>query len=245
MMMALGHAYAGERAAVGTSGGGFSLMVEGLSLAGQAELPIVVVLGQRTGPSTGLPTYTAQADLRLRPQRRARRVPARRRRPRRRRAGLRLEHAGDGRWPGSTSCRSSCSATGRSTTTRRASTGTPSPTCRGWSRGSGTASRSGAPTTCPSPPAPARARRAREAAWPPAPAARGRRPRLQALPAHRGRHLPARLPRARGRRGQGQQLHARRVRHHDGGPGAHGAHAGQVGRARASRWRRSWTACRR
>jgi 2-oxoglutarate ferredoxin oxidoreductase subunit alpha len=63
VMMALGHAYAGERAAVGTSGGGFALMVEGLSLAGQAELPIVVVLGQRTGPATGLPTYTAQADL--------------------------------------------------------------------------------------------------------------------------------------------------------------------------------------
>jgi 2-oxoglutarate ferredoxin oxidoreductase subunit alpha len=63
IMMALGHAYAGERAAVGTSGGGFCLMVEGLSQSGQAELPIVVVLGQRTGPSTGLPTYTAQADL--------------------------------------------------------------------------------------------------------------------------------------------------------------------------------------
>lgn len=63
MLMALGHAYAGERAAVGTAGGGFSLMVEGLSLAGQAELPVVVVLGQRTGPATGLPTYTAQADL--------------------------------------------------------------------------------------------------------------------------------------------------------------------------------------
>jgi 2-oxoglutarate ferredoxin oxidoreductase subunit alpha len=63
MMMALGHAYAGERAAVGTSGGGFALMVEGLSMAGQAELPIVVVLGQRPGPSTGLPTYTAQGDL--------------------------------------------------------------------------------------------------------------------------------------------------------------------------------------
>jgi 2-oxoglutarate/2-oxoacid ferredoxin oxidoreductase subunit alpha len=63
MMMALGHAYAGQRAAVGTSGGGFCLMTEGLSQAGQAELPIVVVLGQRTGPSTGLPTYSAQADL--------------------------------------------------------------------------------------------------------------------------------------------------------------------------------------
>jgi 2-oxoglutarate ferredoxin oxidoreductase subunit alpha len=63
VMMALGHAYAGERAAVGTSGGGFALMVEGLSLAGQAELPIVFVLGQRPGPATGLPTYTAQGDL--------------------------------------------------------------------------------------------------------------------------------------------------------------------------------------
>jgi 2-oxoglutarate ferredoxin oxidoreductase subunit alpha len=63
MMMALGHAYAGERAAVGTSGGGFALMVEGLSMAGQAELPVVVMLGQRPGPSTGLPTYTAQGDL--------------------------------------------------------------------------------------------------------------------------------------------------------------------------------------
>jgi 2-oxoglutarate ferredoxin oxidoreductase subunit alpha len=63
ILMALGHAYAGERAAVGTSGGGFALMVEGLSMAGQAELPIVVVLGQRPGPSTGLPTYTAQGDL--------------------------------------------------------------------------------------------------------------------------------------------------------------------------------------
>jgi len=63
MLMALGHAYAGERAAVGTSGGGFALMVEGLSMAGQAELPIVVVLGQRPGPSTGLPTYTSQTEL--------------------------------------------------------------------------------------------------------------------------------------------------------------------------------------
>ncbi len=63
MLMALGHAFAGERVAVGTSGGGFSLMVEGLSLTGQAELPVVVVLGQRAGPSTGLPTYTAQSDL--------------------------------------------------------------------------------------------------------------------------------------------------------------------------------------
>jgi len=63
MTMALGHAYMGVKTAVGTSGGGFSLMVEGLGLAGQAELPVVVVMGQRSGPSTGMPTYTAQTDL--------------------------------------------------------------------------------------------------------------------------------------------------------------------------------------
>lgn len=63
MLMAEGFAYAGIKAAVGTSGGGFCLMTEGLSLAGQAEMPVVIMMGQRTGPSTGLPTYTAQADL--------------------------------------------------------------------------------------------------------------------------------------------------------------------------------------
>jgi len=65
MLMALGFSYAGRRVAVGTSGGGFCLMTEGLSLAGMAELPIVIVVSQRTGPSTGLPTYTGQADLRF------------------------------------------------------------------------------------------------------------------------------------------------------------------------------------
>ena len=63
ILMAQGFAYEGVKAAVGTSGGGFCLMTEGLSLAGMAEMPIVIMLGQRTGPSTGLPTYTAQADL--------------------------------------------------------------------------------------------------------------------------------------------------------------------------------------
>lgn len=62
-LMALGCAYAGKRAAVGTSGGGFCLMTETLSLAGQAELPFTIVLGQRTGPSTGLPTYSCQTEL--------------------------------------------------------------------------------------------------------------------------------------------------------------------------------------
>lgn len=63
VMMALGFACAGERAAVGTSGGGFCLMTEGMSLAGMAEIPLVIVLGQRAGPSTGIPTYTAQTEL--------------------------------------------------------------------------------------------------------------------------------------------------------------------------------------
>jgi len=65
MLMALGLSYAGKKTAVGTSGGGFCLMTEGFSLAGGAEVPIVVVMGQRTGPSTGLPTYTGQTDLRF------------------------------------------------------------------------------------------------------------------------------------------------------------------------------------
>ncbi|MDD5584026.1 MAG: 2-oxoacid:acceptor oxidoreductase subunit alpha [Candidatus Omnitrophica bacterium] len=63
MMMAMGFAYMGERVAVGSSGGGFCLMTEGLSFSGMSELPVVIVLGQRTGPSTGLPTYTAQTEL--------------------------------------------------------------------------------------------------------------------------------------------------------------------------------------
>jgi len=63
MLMAQGFAYAGLKAAVGTSGGGFCLMTEGLSLAGMAEMPVVIMMGQRTGPSTGLPTYTSQSDL--------------------------------------------------------------------------------------------------------------------------------------------------------------------------------------
>jgi 2-oxoglutarate ferredoxin oxidoreductase subunit alpha len=63
ILMALGCSYAGSRAAVGTSGGGFCLMTEALSLSGIAELPVLIVLGQRTGPSTGLATYSAQSDL--------------------------------------------------------------------------------------------------------------------------------------------------------------------------------------
>ena len=65
MLMALGFSFAGKKTAVGTSGGGFCLMTEGFSLAGSSEVPVVVVMGQRTGPSTGLPTYTGQTDLRF------------------------------------------------------------------------------------------------------------------------------------------------------------------------------------
>jgi len=61
--MTIGAASAGVRAMCGTSGGGFSLMVEALGLAGMIEVPIVVVESQRTGPSTGLPTKTEQGDL--------------------------------------------------------------------------------------------------------------------------------------------------------------------------------------
>ncbi len=61
--MALGASYGGVRAMTGTSGGGFSLMVEGLGLAGMTETPLVIVNGQRPGPATGLPTRTEQGDL--------------------------------------------------------------------------------------------------------------------------------------------------------------------------------------
>src|SRR3989304_794835 len=61
--MAIGASYAGARAMVATSGGGFALMVEGLSLAGMVETPVVVALGMRPGPATGLPTRTGQEDL--------------------------------------------------------------------------------------------------------------------------------------------------------------------------------------
>lgn len=61
--MALGAAFAGKRAAVGTSGGGFALMTEALSLACQAEVPILIIESQRGGPSTGMPTYNLQGDL--------------------------------------------------------------------------------------------------------------------------------------------------------------------------------------
>jgi 2-oxoglutarate ferredoxin oxidoreductase subunit alpha len=64
-LMAIGANYQGVRAACGTSGGGFSLMVEGLGLAAIAEVPMVYVNVQRAGPATGLPTWSGQGDLRF------------------------------------------------------------------------------------------------------------------------------------------------------------------------------------
>ncbi|MGE4485854.1 MAG: 2-oxoacid:acceptor oxidoreductase subunit alpha [Oscillospiraceae bacterium] len=63
--MAIGASYAGARAMTGTSGGGFSLMVEALGLSGIAEIPLVVIDVQRPGPATGLPTRTEQSDLKF------------------------------------------------------------------------------------------------------------------------------------------------------------------------------------
>ena len=61
--MAIGASYAGLRSMVATSGGGFALMTEAVSLAGMTETPVVIIVGQRPGPSTGLPTRTEQGDL--------------------------------------------------------------------------------------------------------------------------------------------------------------------------------------
>ena len=63
--MAIGAGFAGVRAMTATSGGGFALMVEGLGQGGMTETPVVAVLVQRAGPSTGLPTKTEQGDLNL------------------------------------------------------------------------------------------------------------------------------------------------------------------------------------
>ena len=63
--MAIGASFAGVRSMTATSGGGFSLMVEALGMAGMTETPLVVVESQRAGPSTGLPTKTEQGDLNL------------------------------------------------------------------------------------------------------------------------------------------------------------------------------------
>jgi 2-oxoglutarate ferredoxin oxidoreductase subunit alpha len=63
--MAVGASFAGAPSMVGTSGGGFALMTEAVSLAGASETPVVIVVAQRPGPATGLPTRTSQGDLEL------------------------------------------------------------------------------------------------------------------------------------------------------------------------------------
>ena len=63
--MAIGASFAGAKAMTGTSGGGFSLKVESIGLAGIAEIPVVYVNVQRPGPATGLPTRTEQSDLKF------------------------------------------------------------------------------------------------------------------------------------------------------------------------------------
>jgi 2-oxoglutarate ferredoxin oxidoreductase subunit alpha len=61
--MAIGASFTGARSMVGTSGGGFCLMQEAFSLAGMVEAPVLFYIGQRPGPSTGVPTYTEQGEL--------------------------------------------------------------------------------------------------------------------------------------------------------------------------------------
>jgi 2-oxoglutarate ferredoxin oxidoreductase subunit alpha len=61
--LAIGAAFAGARSMVCTAGGGFCLMNEALSLAGMTETPLVLCVGMRPGPATGLATRTEQADL--------------------------------------------------------------------------------------------------------------------------------------------------------------------------------------
>lgn len=62
---ALGASYAGATTMVGTSGGGFALMNEALSLQGMSEMPLVVYLAMRPGPASGIPTYTGQGDMKF------------------------------------------------------------------------------------------------------------------------------------------------------------------------------------
>ncbi len=63
--MSVGASYAGARPIITTSGGGFALMEEAISLAAMTETPVTIHVAQRPGPATGLPTRTAQEDLNL------------------------------------------------------------------------------------------------------------------------------------------------------------------------------------
>ncbi len=61
--MALGAGFAGAKTMIGSSGGGFDLMAESLSMQGISEIPLTVYLASRVGPGTGIPTYSMQGDL--------------------------------------------------------------------------------------------------------------------------------------------------------------------------------------
>ena len=61
--MAIGSSLTGTRSCTATSGPGFSLMAEALGWAGMNEVPVIISLYQRAGPSTGLPTRQEQGDL--------------------------------------------------------------------------------------------------------------------------------------------------------------------------------------
>lgn len=63
--MACGAGYTGVRAMTAAAGGGFSLMVEALGMAAMMEIPLVIVEAMRPGPSTGMPTWTGQGDLKF------------------------------------------------------------------------------------------------------------------------------------------------------------------------------------
>ncbi len=63
--MAIGAALTGARAATATSGPGFCLMMEGIGYSSINEIPVVITLYQRAGPSTGMPTRHEQGDLRF------------------------------------------------------------------------------------------------------------------------------------------------------------------------------------
>ncbi len=61
--MGMGASYTGRRTMIGTSGGGFALMTEGVSMSSQAEIPLAIAMSQRMGPASGVPTYQSQGDL--------------------------------------------------------------------------------------------------------------------------------------------------------------------------------------
>lgn len=63
--LTLGSMFMGSRSFCATSGGGYDLMTETVSLAGMTETPWVCVMCQRPGPATGLPTWTGQGDLNM------------------------------------------------------------------------------------------------------------------------------------------------------------------------------------